>query len=335
MELCWLDSNDLDEPLVRGALGVLEGAREVDAPQELGRTMTTFSAELTHGWDGEPFQTACWRGPHGRVGGVLQVGLPQWDNVHSAFVEVTVDPVYRRQGIGTQLFAAGLDRARAAGRALVLAGSWEPGPGAEFAKAMGLQRASQDVRRTLDLARLDDPLLERLTAEVAEAGRDYDIVPMPVPTPQDQLPALATLAGSINDAPVDDLDVEDEVFTPERLSCFELAQAARGRRLYRLVACCRSTGELAGHTIVVIDAERPWCAQQLDTSVARPHRGHRLGLALKTAMVVSLRYSEPQLRSISTWNAASNAHMIGINEALGFEVAGGAAEWQMHLTSSS
>jgi RimJ/RimL family protein N-acetyltransferase len=56
--------------------------------------------------------------------------------------------------------------------------------------------------------------------------------------------------------------------------------------------------------------------------VTRPHRGHRLGLLVKTAMLQWLAEAEPQLERIITWNAVANEHMIGINEALGYEVWG-------------
>jgi GNAT superfamily N-acetyltransferase/RimJ/RimL family protein N-acetyltransferase len=335
VELCWLDPEHLSDRDVGAALAVLEGAREVDSPQELGRTLGTFAAELRFGWDGEPFETAILQGPHGQTAGVLQVGLPRWDNTHTAFLEVTVDPVYRHEGLGTALFAAGLERARNAGRTLLLAASWDRHPGTDFAKAMGLHRGSDEVKRALDLTGLDRHRLAALAERAAPFGEDYEILPMPVPTPSGQLAELAMLSEAINDAPTDDLDVEDEVFSPERIRSFENAQSARSRRLYRLVARCRSTGALAGHTLVAVDQQRPWRAHQLDTSVLRAHRGHRLGLALKTAMLITLKAAEPQLRCIDTWNAASNAHMIGINEALGFEVVGSAIEWQSHLEPTS
>jgi len=54
--------------------------------------------------------------------------------------------------------------------------------------------------------------------------------------------------------------------------------------------------------------------------VARPHRGHRLGLLTKAAMLDWLASAEPGLQRLVTWNAASNKHMVAINEALGYEL---------------
>ncbi|HEY7815879.1 MAG TPA: hypothetical protein VIC62_21720, partial [Nakamurella sp.] len=71
------------------------------------------------------------------------------------------------------------------------------------------------------------------------------------------------------------------------------------------------------------------------TSVLRPHRGYRLGLALKIAMLRQLAAAEPQARVIETFNAASNDHMIGVNELLGYRPVARVVEWQKHLEPES
>ncbi len=106
---------------------------------------------------------------------------------------------------------------------------------------------------------------------------------------------------------------------------------AGGRRLYRVVARHRGSGELAGQTVAAVDVERPWFADQHDTSVVRAHRGHRLGLLLKIEMLRWLREEEPQVRRMDTDNAADNAYMIAINEMLGYRVVGRYVEWQRRL----
>ena len=85
-----------------------------------------------------------------------------------------------------------------------------------------------------------------------------------------------------------------------------------------LLARHRSTGQLAGHTVVAVEGHRPEVGHQHDTTVVRDHRGHRLGLLLKSAMNLWLAEDEPQLQVVDTWNAESNDHMISVNEALGY-----------------
>ena len=54
--------------------------------------------------------------------------------------------------------------------------------------------------------------------------------------------------------------------------------------------------------------------------MTRSHRGHRLGLLVKTAMLEWLAEAEPTLERIVTGNAATNEYMIAVNETLGYEV---------------
>ena len=332
MQLTWLDREHLDDRDVAGAVALHEAARLVDSPHQLvGPTVFSYGTFLRNGWDGDPPNAALARDDKGRVVGVLQVTLPHWDNTHLGSVDVTVDPLARRQGIGRRLFEAGVDRVRAEGRRLVLTDCWADSPGVEFAEAMGLERASVGVQRRQDLRALDWPLLDAEYAAAESRAGGYELVRIAGPTPEDMLADVATMTAAINDAPIDDLEIEDEVFTPERIRTFEAAQLAAKDRIYRVIARERETGVLGGHTMVGVDAEHPGYAGQYDTSVLRAHRGHRLGRLLKIAMLQWLADEEPQLRKLDTWNAASNAHMIEVNEMLGYQIVATGIEWQLRL----
>jgi len=316
---------------VAGAVAVVEAARIVDCPHQLNTTVSEFVSGVRHGWDGDPAATAVARRSDGTVIAVFGVSMPTRDNTHLGEVFVTVDPRWRREGLGAQLFAAGVDRIRAAGRTLVVANCWDGSAGVPFAKSVGLDRASEDIMRRHDLSTVDHDRIAGLAMDAREHAGAYELLRLPGAVPNELLEAVAQLTEAINDAPTDDLDVEDEVFSPDRIRAFEAAQGAYERHIYRLVARHRATGELAGHTLVGVPVQHPWQAWQLDTSVVRAHRGNRLGLLLKAEMLGWLRESEPQLHRLDTWNAASNAHMIEINETLGYHVVAGNIGWQRHL----
>lgn len=333
MELHWLDPDHPDARDVAGAVAVLEAARMVDnPPRPAGDTVSIFTARLRHGSDGDPPVAAVAREPeHGRVTGVLRVDLPRWDNPNLAEVFVVVDPRERRRGLGRRLFEAGLDRVREQGRRLVSSFCMAQTAGVEFLKAMGLDPALEIAFRRQDVPAVDWARLDREDAAARSHAAGYELVRFAGPTPEESLAGIAGVAGAINDAPTGALEIEDERFPPERIRAWEAAMAARGERLYRVVARERETGELAGHTVVTVESERPWLGGQGDTSVLGAHRGHRLGLLLKVDMLRWLREVEPQLRTIDTGNAASNAHMIRVNEALGYEEVARGFDWQRHL----
>jgi GNAT superfamily N-acetyltransferase len=331
MELSWLDPQRLDRRDVAGALGVIEAARAVDSPHQLATISTNYTYLLRHGWDGEPPVVAVHRGAGGRVDAVLYVWLPKRDNTHAAVVNVVVDPIARRAGLGHQLFEAGIRMARDEGRRTVIAQTSDKPWGNAFLTAMGFERVAEEVLRRQDPATVDWAHLDKLYAEAEDRAESYELVHIAGRTPADMLDAVATMTSAINDAPTEGLDIEDEVFTPERVRAFEDASIARGRRIYRLIARHRDTGDLAGHTMVGVDVERPWFGFQFDTSVVRSHRGHRLGLLLKIGMLKWLATEEPQIRVLDTDNAASNSFMIGINDLIGYRVIGSMYEYQRKL----
>jgi RimJ/RimL family protein N-acetyltransferase len=92
-----------------------------------------------------------------------------------------------------------------------------------------------------------------------------------------------------------------------------------------------ASGQLVALTEIATDPDTPgWGIQQL-TSVRREHRGHRLGLLVKIAMLDFLAENEPDVRHIFTGNAGANDHMIAINELLGYQVAAVFRSWELDL----
>ena len=101
---------------------------------------------------------------------------------------------------------------------------------------------------------------------------------------------------------------------------FERAAIERGQQLYSIAARHDQTGQLVAITQLSTDPGNPGWALQAITAVAREHRGRRLGLLVKVAMLDWLTSERPDVERIVTGNAGPNDHMIAINEQLGFEV---------------
>ena len=93
-------------------------------------------------------------------------------------------------------------------------------------------------------------------------------------------------------------------------------------------------GELAAITQLGVDPAQPGCGTQELTAVIRPHRGHRLGLRVKVAMLDLLAEREPQVTRILTHNAEGNVHMIAINTELGFEVLDRPPSWELQVADA-
>jgi GNAT superfamily N-acetyltransferase len=256
------------------------------------------------------------------------LSTPERDNLHLAWLELQVLPEHRRHGHGSVLLDHLVQQARTLGRSTLTVGAWDSEAARGFADEHGLERKAQAIHRRQHLAEVAPDIVTKLYDEAARVAVDYELVRILGRLPAGLTEAMVELSAAINDAPTDDLDIEDEVMSPGRLEAYETAVIEQGNRLYRLVARHRGTGELGGHTVVAVEEQRPALAEQHDTAVARAHRGHRLGLLLKAGMLRWLAEAEPQVETIDTWNAESNDHMIGVNELLGYRVMGRALEFQ-------
>ena len=81
-------------------------------------------------------------------------------------------------------------------------------------------------------------------------------------------------------------NVQHEIWDADRLR-ERTGRPRPGRAAAQLgvAAVHDATGEMAALTGVIVDPEAPsWGFQEL-TAVTRPHRGHRLGLLVKAAML--------------------------------------------------
>jgi GNAT superfamily N-acetyltransferase len=328
MELHGFGADDLDD--VRAFVEVSNAASAVDSPWMPSWTERDAIGMIEHGWDGEP-AIRFLATSDGKAVGVAAYSTSEWDNQHLAWLDVSVHPAHRRKGHGSAMFAFLVERATSEGRTSIGIGGWEDPATAAFAARHGLEQKSRAINRRQHPQELDHDVLAGLYDEALAHASSYELVRRIGATPDAELPAMAVMTAAINDAPTDDLDVEDEVFTPERIRAYEHAQESRGYRLHRVFARHRETGELAGQTVVSVDTERRWLAWQHDTSVVRSHRGHRLGLLLKLDMLRWLREVEPQIEQIDTFNAESNDHMIGVNEALGYRIMGRELEFQKSI----
>jgi GNAT superfamily N-acetyltransferase len=309
---------------------IVNATRAVDSPWQHPTTVRTEEGRFRHGWDGEV--EAPYVGlDDGVPVAVGRVATTDYDNLHLAWLGVEVHPEHRRRGHGTAMLEELLTEVRARGRTSIGIDGWDQDSTRGFATRHGFEQKSASIQRRQTVADLDWATIERLHAEASAAATAYELVRREGRTPDHELEELAVMASAINDAPNDDLDIEDEVFSAERMGAYETSQLARGRTMFRTFAIHRDTGEQAGHSVVLVDGERPHLAEQHDTSVVSSHRGHRLGLLLKADMNLWLRDVQPQVVEINTWNAESNGHMIGVNDAIGYRVVGRELEFQRSL----
>jgi GNAT superfamily N-acetyltransferase len=295
-------------------------ASKADDPVEPPMSAGTFCVYLTEGFDHNPGETWVARDDAGTVTGFYRLNLPDLENTDRAFLGLTVHPAARRGGTGRELLRHGAERAGVNGRTILEGVAVTGGAGEEFARSAGAKLSLAEVRRIQYLGKIAPGVIAGLRADAERAAAGYSLVSWRGEIPAEYLTGTAEVFNAFNDAPRGE-GVEDEVWDADRVRERTGSLERLGlMRSYGIAALHDATGEMAGFTAVIVDPECPqWGFQQL-TAVVRAHRGHRLGLLLKTAMLELLAAAEPQLERIATGNAADNAHMIAVNEQLGYEV---------------
>jgi len=283
---------------------------------------------------GDPLQA-------GDVLGVASVRLPLIDNlgtVQEVFVGVAGQ--HRRRGVGRALSQAVDELARRVGRSVLQGWSYTDASdapdalrppeggfligrdaGTDFAQAVGYRLAQAERHSVLDLH-----------------GRTYTAPPTPGyrietwrgATPEQHLTGVAAMLVAMSDAPTAGLAWEDEVWDGARVREME-CRVLQTRDGIISLAIDETTGEAAALTQLYRMHTRPAVVEQWNTVVVGPHRGHGLGLAVKSANLAAVGRWWPEAQRVHTWNAAENDHMWRINEQLGFRTVNIDSGWQKRL----
>jgi GNAT superfamily N-acetyltransferase len=313
--------------LTRAWYALYAAGAAVDEPGGPAMSFGVWAGLKARGWCGEPRENWLARAaPGGEVLGGYSLELPDQDNQTRASLNLLVGPDRRRAGIGTALLGHARARAAELGRrtttSLILTGTAADG----FFRAYGATAELIEARRTLDVAAIPAGHLGRLRASAEAAAAGYTLVTWGGVTPDVWLGPAARLNEAMADAP-HGAGEEPQVWDADRVRLVDQLGLEHGLRRHAVAAVAPGTGELAALTQVAIEEPDPAWAHQELTAVVRAHRGHRLGLLTKVAMLELLLAREPQVTRVQTWNGEDNAHMVAINEQLGFRLTGRVTAW--------
>lgn len=264
-------------------------------------------------------------------------------NAHAADTEVMVREDVRRRGIGTALARAAEQVAAGWGCSRLAGWSWhrvaEPGQattavhGSEvdlpldevtaFALSTGQELAQVERQSTM-------PVPER-PFPVPPIASGYTLVQWTGVVPEEHAADIAGLMAAMwTDTPLGGFDVKPEPIDAERV----LRQSRVADVKYRDVLTAvrhEASGQLVGFTDIAVRRTNPSGGLQGDTLVRKDHRGHGLGLEMKSANVAHLQVTSPPTRRVHTWNAGENRYMWPINERLGYRTASVGGGWEKSL----
>jgi len=249
----------------------------------------------------------------GRPAATCELKLEHAPNDELGNIELAVAPELRRRGIGRALLHEALQRLTAEQRHTVTAEVVAGTAGEPFAEVHGFARALTEQRGIL---RPGDADAAELDAFVAVPD-SYRLERWIGQVPDEWVDSYAGAKTAMGDAPTGDLKWQPPTFDAAKWRDVEDMFNRRGQQMHIVVAAHEASARVAGLTEVMFSRIDPRRADQGDTVVVPEHRGHGLGLAMKADMLRWLRAECPQILEIQTWNAASNVHMLAINDRLG------------------
>lgn len=190
-----------------------------------------------------------------------------------------------------------------------------------------VERASALVWSDAAVARL-----QTLRAEASQHAGDYRIVQWSIPTPPEHLDGYAWMKSRMStDAPDGDLGTPEEAWDGDRVRRQDDMLRQRGWSMLVTAAQHVETGELCAYNELAMGPDPTKATHQLDTLVLADHRGHRLGMLVKTEGLLAWREEHPQSPRVRTYNAEENRPMLSINETIGFAPIAYEGAWKKEL----
>ncbi|UKA57831.1 GNAT family N-acetyltransferase [Arthrobacter sp. FW306-2-2C-D06B] len=303
------------------------------------------------GWRDTPYEASrnFFARVDGSVVGHASCQVPLKDNVQTAWLQADVLAGHRRQGIGTALLRTVEGVAVAQGRHVLQAHTEHPigsaatgagevprgvpddSPGVAFCLKNGYTLEQASRFSSLDMDHNGEWQRLELTAH-SKADAAYEVRAWTNRCPGEYVDHMAVLMGRMStDTPAGGLEIEAESWDAARVRQLEDTTLAEGQTALVAAAQHRRTGELVAYTVIYLDSAKPWVAEQDDTLVAEPHRGHGLGMLVKLANLRRVQTEYPAVQRVMTFNAEENEHMLSINVQLGFKPAGYDGEWQKRI----
>jgi len=317
---------------------VFRAAHLADEPVEPPESPGTHRSLLTGKWEGAAGEVwylpgdadeARGRGETGDAGessgtggavAYYRLDLPDLENTDRAFVGLYVHPAVRRRSLGRALLRHAAQRAAGNGRATLDGVVLEDSAGEAFARSVGATMGLEKARLVQELREVPPERVAELRAEAKREASGYSLVTWNGTVPDEYAARFAEVVNAFADSPHAE-GVQPEVWDADRIGQRWGRLLREGHlRGYSVAALRKGTGEMAALTEATIDPQVPQWGRQRLTAVTRPHRGHRLGLLVKTAMMQWLAEAEPRLERIETGNTVANGHMIEVNAALGYKV---------------
>ena len=235
----------------------------------------------------------------------------------------------RRRGVGSALAREVLRTAIEEGRSSISWSTYDTIPAGEsFSKSLGGSVGRVSRNSELQVARLDLNQLDSWIASARLRAHGYRLQFWDGPYSNELLGAAANFHRLMNTQPRDAMATGDIRIDADHVAELDRALQEAGRDRWT-VFVRNPSGNAIGGTEVVFEPWAPAVVQQMNTAIDPAHRGLGLAKWAKAEVLRRLHRERPAVAIVRTGNAFSNAAMLAINDALGFEIVEVRTEWRL------
>ena len=238
-------------------------------------------------------------------------------NKHLALFDISILKNYRKKGIATQSLKNIIDFAKEHSLTVAISQTYED-DGREFLKRIGAKAAYAAKENRLQMNEVDWNMVKDWISEAESLNPDTKIVKF-TQVPGDIIEKYCQIyTETANQAPLDDLDLKNMVFSPEVMRKREEDFKKIGFTNYTMITL-EPDGDISGLTEILRMPDKKTMLSQNLTGVRDKYRDRKLGKWLKALMLLDMKERFPEVTVVTTGNADSNAPMLSINHRLGFK----------------
>ncbi len=254
---------------------------------------------------------------------------PAYDtNKHVAGCDTVILKEHRHNGLGTQLFRYHLKIVKKYNRTIIQAGTSEES-GHNFLRKFGGKEAIQGSENRLQMNEVDWSLMQQWIDDGPERAKEVNLERFVDVSDSDIEEYCVIYTETMNQQPFGELEGRVKE-TPDSRRQSEERHRKRGGKWTTLISR-EKNGRISGLTEVFYYPDKPSMLYQNLTGVKEEYRGKGLGKWLKATMLKWISEEYPDVKTIVTGNATTNAPMLSINQRMGFKEYKSGSEYKFQV----
>ncbi len=237
-------------------------------------------------------------------------------NNHIAHWDMVVLAQYHRKGIGSALLQKIIDNTKQHERTLIQVGSDQPS-GHQFCKKYGGTEAIKGSENRLQITDVDWVMISEWIEDGKKKAPMVSLEMFNDVPDKDIEEYCVIYTETMNQQPMGEIEGRMRL-TPESRRMDEERRKKSGC-IWTTLISRESDGKISGLTEFFYYPDKPSILFQNLTGVKEEYRSRGLGKWLKAKMLKWIHSEYPEVKTIVTGNATTNAPMLSINNRIGFK----------------